>query len=87
MIHYQGFFFYLFISFPEIVCIPVLKRLCIFSKHKLMSVLYLQTSLDLMCYNQEEEEEEESPMITMCLFFLFSMECLGLLSLITYIAS
>lgn len=83
MIHYQGFSFYLFIfPPPSIVCIPVLKRLCIFSKHKLMSVLYLQTSLDLMCYNQEEEEQEESPMITMCLF-LFSMECLGLLSLIT----
>lgn len=49
----------------------VLKHLCIFSSHKLMSVLYLLNSLDLMCYNQKDEEKEEEGKripFTMCLF-------------------
>jgi len=72
------------VTFPEDFWISVLKHLCIFSRHKLMSVLL--TAKQFRPYVLQSGEEE-CPMFTMCLFFLFSMECLGLLSLITYIAS
>lgn len=50
-----------------------------------MSVLPLQNSCRVTV--QRGGGEQGRPVLTLCLFLSFSMECLGLLSLITYIAS